>query len=258
MLREIWSLRHFWLTLAKHDLKDRYRRSVLGIGWSLIKPAVMTLILTVVFTSVFDVPARDYAPFVFVGIIFWQFFTEAILQGCNAFRLGSTYLRVRPIPLAIFPLRVVLSAGIHASVGLAAAVVAIACLQGTVHPATVIALLPAAAVLALTAWSLACLCAILHTRYSDTQQVAEISLQVLFYATPVIYMPESIHRSGWLNFLIACNPFAAFLELVRQPLLHGELPSASAALTAAGFAAGLAAIAWLALARVEKRLVLWL
>jgi hypothetical protein len=60
MLREVWLLRHFWLALAKLDLKDRYRRSVLGIAWSLIKPAGMTLILTLVFTNVFHVPVEAF------------------------------------------------------------------------------------------------------------------------------------------------------------------------------------------------------
>src|SRR5947208_2501544 len=125
MLREVWSLRYFWLALARHDLKDRYRRSILGIAWSLIKPAGMTLILTLVFTSVFNVPVAEYAPFLFLGIITWQFLNESIVQGCNSFRLASTYLRVRPVPIAIFPLRTVLSAGIHASIGLGTAVLAI-------------------------------------------------------------------------------------------------------------------------------------
>ncbi|MSQ96807.1 MAG: ABC transporter permease [Gemmataceae bacterium] len=258
MLREVWQLRHFWLALAKHDIKDRYRRSVLGIGWSLIKPAVMTLILTVVFTSVFDVSVREYAIFLFLGILTWQFLTESILQGCNSFRLGNTYLRVRPIPLAIFPLRVVLSAGIHGLIGLAAAVLAIWYLHGTADFLVVLALLPALAILAITAWSLACICAILNTRYSDTQQIAEISLQALFYATPVIYMPESLHKTGWLHTLVECNPFASFLELVRRPLLHEEMPGATSILIALAFVSVAAAIALVALHRVEKRLVLWL
>src|SRR5437016_19325 len=110
MLREVWNLRHFWLALAKHDLRDRYRRSILGIGWSLIKPAGMTFILTLVFANVFNVPATEYAPFLLLGIITWQFLNESVVQGCNSFRLGNTYLRVRPVPIAIFPLRIVLSA----------------------------------------------------------------------------------------------------------------------------------------------------
>jgi ABC-type polysaccharide/polyol phosphate export permease len=218
----------------------------------------MTAILTVVFTSVFAVPVREYAPFVFLGIITWQFFTESMLQGCNAVRLGATYLRVRPIPLAIFPLRVVLSAGVHAGLGLIAAVTALGCMQGSTNAVALLWLLPAAATFVIAAWSLACLCAILHARYSDTQQVVEISLQILFYATPVIYMPASLQQTGWLHTLIACNPFSAFLDLVRQPLLYGEAPRFASLAIVVTFTAALAVIAWVALQRVEKRVVLWL
>ncbi len=258
MVLEIWQLRHFWLALAQYDVKDRYRRSVLGIAWSLIKPAVMTLILTVVFTSVFDIAVREYAPYLFLGLLTWQFLTESILQGCNAFRLGNTYLRVRPVPLAIFPLRVVLSAGVHGLIGLAAGIAAIGWIQGTVNPVSLVALLPGLGILALTAWALACIGAILNTRFADTQQIAEISLQALFYATPVIYMPDSLHKTGWLHLFVRCNPFASFLDLVRRPLLHGELPALSSILIALAFAGLTTAIAVVILQRVEKRLVLWL
>jgi lipopolysaccharide transport system permease protein len=244
--------------LAKHDLKDRYRRSLLGIAWSLIKPALMTLILTVVFTNVFDVSIREYAPFLFLGILAWQFLTESVLQGCNSFRLGNTFLRVRPIPVAIFPLRVVLSAGIHALIGLGAAIVAIWYFQGAVHPLALLTILPGMLIFALAAWALAAICAIMHTLYADTQQIAEISLQALFYATPVIYMPESLNNTGWLHTLVECNPFASFLELVRRPLLHGELPGGQSVLIATAFTGVMACIACVALHRVEKRLVMWL
>ncbi|MBI1831512.1 MAG: ABC transporter permease [Planctomycetes bacterium] len=258
MLREIWTLRHFWLALAKHDLKDRYRRSFLGIGWSLIKPAGMTLILTLVFANVFQVPAAEYAPFLFVGLVAWQFLNESIVQGCNAFRLANTYLRVRPVPIAIFPLRVVLSAGVHALIGLGAAIGVIAALHGFGSLGVLWTLAPALAILAVTAWGLACLCGILNTVFSDTQQVAEIALQALFYATPVIYLPESLHPSGWLATLVGCNPFAAYLELIRQPLLHGEFASVHAFLIALAFMAVTSAAAWCAIRTVEGRLVLWL
>jgi lipopolysaccharide transport system permease protein len=258
MLQEVWSLRYFWLALARHDLKDRYRRSVLGIAWSLIKPAGMTLILTLVFTGVFSVPVAEYAPFLFLGIICWQFLNESIVQGCNSFRLGGTYLRVRPVPIAIFPLRIVLSAGIHALIGLGAGVAAIWWLKGIDQPLVLLSLAPVLVILAVTAWSLACICGILHTLFSDTQQIAEITLQALFYATPVIYLPESLHPSGWLHRLVECNPFASFLELVRRPLLHGELPSAHAFVIASAFMSVTALAAWLAVRSAERRMVLWI
>jgi lipopolysaccharide transport system permease protein len=256
MLREIWRLRYFCLALAKHDLKDRYRRSVLGIAWSLLKPAGMTVILTLVFSSVFQVSIREYAPFLFLGIIAWQFVTESILQGCNSFRLGSTYLRVRPIPIAIFPLRIVLSAGTHGLIGLVAAGLVIWFCQGIDHPLALLSLIPAAMIFTITAWSLACICGILHTAFSDTQQIAEITLQALFYATPVIYVPESLHQASWLHLLVECNPFASLLELIRKPLLQGELPSGHAVLIALAFMSVVSGVAWLSLRRVESRMVL--
>lgn len=258
MLQGIWTLRYFCLALAKHDLKDRYRRSILGIAWSLIKPTGMTLVLTLVFTNVFEISMREYAPFLFVGLIVWQFFTEAMLQGCNSFHLGGTYLRVRPVPIAIFPLRVVLSAGTHALIGLLAATLIVWWLQGIAQPWALLSLVPGIVILAVTAWSLACICGILFTIFSDAQQIAEISLQALFYATPVIYTPQALHKTGWLAWLVECNPFASLLDLIRRPLLHGELPSAACVLIALAFMSASVCVAWWSLRRIERNLVLWL
>lgn len=258
MLREIWLLRYFLIALAKHDIKDRYRRSVLGIAWSLLKPAGMTLILTLVFTNVFHVPVTEYAPFLFLGIIAWQFLNESIVQGCNSFRLGTTYLRVRPLPIAIFPLRVVLSAGMHAWIGLAAALLVVGYIKGIDQPLALLSLVPGLLIFAITAWALACICGIMHTLFSDTQQIAEIALQALFYATPVIYLPESLHESSWLRWLVWFNPFASLLELIRLPILHGELPSVHSVLVAMTFMGLASCIAWICLRRMERRMVLWL
>lgn len=258
MLRQIWDLRFFCAELARHDLKDRYRRSVLGLAWSLIKPASMTLILTVIFTHVFDATVLDYAPFLFVGIITWQFFTESMVQGCNAFRLGNTYLRLRPVPIAIFPLRVILSAGLHALIGLAAAIIAIACIRGFEQPLALLALVPAFCILAVTAWSLACICGVLHALYADTQQIVEIGLQGLFYATPVLYSTDSLRSAGWLHWVVEFNPFAAMIEMVRRPLLMSEIPDAHVYMVALIFMTASATAACLTLRRAENRIMLWL
>jgi ABC-type polysaccharide/polyol phosphate export permease len=162
------------------------------------------------------------------------------------------------VPIAIFPLRIVLSAGIHAAFGLGAALVAIGILKGFAEPLALLALAPALVILAITAWSLACLCGILYTLFSDTQQIAEITLQALFYATPVIYLPESLYPSGWLHTLVVCNPFASHLELIRRPLLYSELPSVNALAIALAFMVMTTVLAWWSLCRVERRMVLWL
>ena len=110
----VWACRYFWLALVKIDLKARYRRSIVGIGWSLIRPLVMTMILCVVFVRLFhrnDV--WTYAPYLLAGLTFWDYVSTAMRQGCQCFFQGESYIRQHPTPIAIFPLRIALAETFH-------------------------------------------------------------------------------------------------------------------------------------------------
>src|SRR5689334_20913804 len=69
----VWRCRYFWLSLVKMDLRTRYRGSALGIGWSLLQPIAMTIILCTVFGSLFNVELKVFAPFLMSGLTFWSF-----------------------------------------------------------------------------------------------------------------------------------------------------------------------------------------
>src|SRR5271155_3367134 len=106
-INRIYALRFFWLTLVYNDFRNRYRRSFLGVAWSLARPLGMTLVLYVVFSKNEDFSANSasYAPYLFTGIAIWQFLTESILLGCTCFAEGASYLRQQPVPVLIFPMR---------------------------------------------------------------------------------------------------------------------------------------------------------
>src|SRR5436190_17576829 len=110
---DIWRCRYFWLSLVKMDLRTRYRRSVLGLGWSLLHPIAMTIVLCTVFSAIFKAKIEDYGPFVLAGLATWNFLLTSTTQGCQCFFLGESYIRQYPSPLAIFPLRTVLGATVH-------------------------------------------------------------------------------------------------------------------------------------------------
>src|SRR6516164_2811351 len=79
-LSAIWKCRYFWLSLVQMDLRSRYRRSALGVGWSLLYPIAMTAIFCLVFPRIFGVvDIREYAPSVLVGLCFWNFITSTTL-----------------------------------------------------------------------------------------------------------------------------------------------------------------------------------
>ena len=71
---DIWRLRYFWMALVRIDLRNRYRRSMIGIGWSLLHPIAMTIILSVVFSQLLKTPMKTYAPYVLSGLDILEFF----------------------------------------------------------------------------------------------------------------------------------------------------------------------------------------
>jgi ABC-type polysaccharide/polyol phosphate export permease len=79
-LLQVWHYRRFVLTLTRFDLRARYKGTVLGLGWTLLHPLAMTAILCILFYRVFQMPLCEYAPFLLVGLVCWQFIASNILQ----------------------------------------------------------------------------------------------------------------------------------------------------------------------------------
>src|SRR5438270_5325894 len=112
---DIWRCRYFWVSLVKMDLRTRYRRSVLGLGWSLLHPLAMTTVLCVVLGGIFMPKENIYTigPFLMVGISLWSYLVTAAVVGCSCMFQGESYIRQFPAPMAIYPLRTALGGTIH-------------------------------------------------------------------------------------------------------------------------------------------------
>ncbi len=146
----------------------------------------MTTILCVVFRIWLKMDLHWYAPFVFIGMTFWGFFSAITLQGCGCFFQGESYIRQFPAPMAIYPLRTVLGAGLsflhRPGAGPCVGPVCAADRFGVRrNPAVRLAeLLPSLALLLLFGWSVAILFGLLNVRFRDTRHLAEVGLQGFF------------------------------------------------------------------------------
>jgi lipopolysaccharide transport system permease protein len=253
-LRRVWASRHFWLMLVRMDIQTRYQRSVLGVGWSFMQPALLTVIVCAVFSGGLGLDPGEYAPFLFVGLTFWSFVGFAVQHGCHCFVRGAIYIRQQNVPMAVYALRTALVAAVHLVLALALAVPLIALWRGEPPGAALLILPFTCLLLTVLGWSVAVLVGVAHAYFPDVEPLSGPVLQVAFYATPVIYPPEMLRDRG-LGWLCDLNPLAACLELIRQPLLAGQWPSTEAAALVALTAAALAGCAALVLARAESRLV---
>lgn len=261
-LHAIWNCRFFWLSLVKMDLRSRYRGSVLGLGWSLLHPIAMTAILCVVFKVVFNVKLQHYAPYVFVGMTFWGFFSAVLVLGCSCFFQGESYIRQHPAPMAIYPLRTALGSGFHFLIGLVLALL-LALVAGPPGSEAsrwsqllaLPSLLPSFVLLFLLGWSVAILFGLLTVRFRDTRHLTEIGLQGLFYMLPIMIPKESIEGRGRLALVFRCNPLSPFLDLLREPICYGHVPSLLTYLFAAAVVFVLCTAAVFALKIEERKLI---
>jgi ABC-type polysaccharide/polyol phosphate export permease len=222
----IWRCRYFWMSLVRMDLRTRYRGSMLGLGWSLLHPIAMTVILCTVFHKLFHLNVREYAPFLMAGLACWNYILTVTLQGCQCFFHGESYIRQYPAPLAIYPLRTALGGTIHFLLALLVACTLAWYLNGIGNVLCLLSLVPTIVLLFLFVWSTALLAGFANVCFQDTQHLAEVGFQILFYLTPIMYQADML-RENHLGWLVRLNPIVPFLELIRAPVVNGHLPGPS-------------------------------
>jgi ABC-type polysaccharide/polyol phosphate export permease len=253
----VWKCRNFWLSLVVNDLQLRYRRSVLGVGWSLLHPLAAAAVMGAVFHEIFKVSIQDFLPYLLCGLACWSYLTDAILLGCESYVQAETYIRQHPLPLAVYPLRTTLGGMIHFLIALALVLGLTLALRGLDRPPEFLSLSVGVLLSFLFGWGVAVLAGFLNTVFRDTKHILEIVFRVLFYLTPIIY-PREVLASTRVGWVLYFNPLAPFLELVRQPLVEGRPPplALTAAAAAITIAVGVAAAATLGCQ--QRRVVFYL
>ena len=255
---DIWRLRHFWFALVCIDLRRRYRRSVIGVGWSLLHPIAMMTVLCVVFSQLLKQDIRTFAPFLLSGLTFWGFISAVITDGCQCFLQGESYIRQHPAPLAIYPLRSTLGAGFHFILGFGITLVFAWWVYGFGNLPVLLSLVPTFVLLFIFGWSVGVCMGLANVMFQDSQHLIQIALQIAFYLTPIMYPAKLLMGRRLVSWFVLLNPLAAFLELIRKPLLEGELPSEWAIRWAILGAYVAVVAAALALKRFEKQLIFYL
>jgi lipopolysaccharide transport system permease protein len=253
-LAEIWHVRYFWLSLVKMDLRTRYRRSFLGMGWSLLHPIAMTAILCTVFHTFFNREIREYAPFLLAGLATWNYILSSTLNGCQSFFQGESYIRQYPAPFAIYPLRTALGSTVHFLLALFVTLILSWYCKGFGNLPSLLSMVPVLVVLFVFAWSLATLSGLANVYFQDTQHLTEVGFQILFYATPIIYSASAL-RDNIFSRLLLYNPLFYILEMIRTPVVEGHLASLEVYIIACSTVSITFLTAALILARSQRRLV---
>lgn len=224
-LRGIWEARYFWLHLARAELKYKFRRSRLGLLWTVINPLMLMLMITLIFGNLFDIPMREFAPYVFSGLIVWEFVLGSAIAGCNSLLVSEAYIKQFRHPMVIYPLKTTLVQISTFMIAIQALFLWLLVTDPTNLLISVLTLPITTACLFLLGWPIAVITSSINLKYRDFSQVLGLVMQLLWYMSPVFFMPE-MFRAKQLAALLEYNPITHILNLVRAPLLNGTLPSA--------------------------------
>ena len=214
-LRRFWNLT--W-TLAATDFKLRFYGSVLGYVWTLARPFLFFGVIYFVFTEIvgLDKNVPNYGVYILFAFVLFQFFAEATGNCVNSLVTRESLLRKMRFPRLVIPLAVVLAALFNLGMTLIA-VFGFAIAAG-VYPTWGWLELPIIVLLlTILATGIGLLLSALFVRYRDVQPIWDVATQMLFYASPVLYVTTMVPESYQQAYL--ANPIAALLAEMRTAVV---------------------------------------
>jgi ABC-2 type transport system permease protein len=222
-------LRRFWgltLTLAATDFKLRFFGSALGYVWTLMRPLLLFGVLYVVFTEIvrFGGDVKHYPVYLLMAIVMFTYFSETTSRGVGSLVERENLIRKVRFPRLVIPLSVALHALFN--LGLNLIVVFVFVFASGIDPRLEwLELVPLLILLLLLSTGVTMLVSALYVRYRDVEPIWEVALQMLFYASPVIYVastfPDSVEQEAM------ANPIAAILTQARHAIIDPAAPTAA-------------------------------
>jgi lipopolysaccharide transport system permease protein len=239
--RHLTHLRDLLRELVARDIKLRYRRSILGVGWSLLNPLAQLVVLVFVFQHVAPLNIPNYPLFAFTGVLAWGWFTTSLPAATASITGNRELVRQPGFPAAILPAVPILANLIHFMIAITLLLGAL--LIGGTWPTQALVALPLVVLLQfLVTLSIGYVTATLQVRFRDTGYLVGSLLLLGLFVTPVFYRPTSLPPS-YQN-LYALNPMAILIGAYRNILVEGRWPDLTAL---AGLTMTTAVLLWLGL-----------
>ena len=242
-----------WVALGTMEVKQRYKRSVIGPFWITINIGAMIFGIGYIYANVFNSLHSSYIPYLATGIITWNFLNSSLSEGTSAFTQAGPIIKNVTISklihilhslwrnIIIFLHNILIMAPVYA-------------IYGGFPGWGILAVIPGAILLTLFLLASSLLLAVMSARYRDIPPAVAGVLQLAFFATPIIWETGALSAHRWVFEL---NPFFHLIECVRAPLLEGSIPLLSFGITIC-LTAVTGFLALGAYASAQRRIVFWL
>jgi lipopolysaccharide transport system permease protein len=221
-LKDVWSYRDLLMLLVRRDFVSFYKQTIFGPLWFLIQPVLTTAMYLLIFGKIANLSTDGVPPILFylAGVTCWGYFSETLIKTSDTFIANASIFGKVYFPRLIIPLSIVLSNLIRFGIQflLFSAVWIFYLAKGKVHITPLIFLFPLLVLLmAFLGLGLGIIFSSLTTKYRDLRFLLTFGVQLLMFATPVVY-PLSLASKKY-KWLIIANPFTAIIETFRKAFL---------------------------------------
>ncbi|MDQ2583208.1 galactan export ABC transporter permease subunit Wzm/RfbD [Saccharothrix yanglingensis] len=238
-VRDAWRQRELWGHLGWQDIKQRYRRSIIGPLWITISMGTTALALGLLYSQLFNQQISTFLPYVTAGFIIWNFILGVVTEGTEVFIANEGLIKHLPAPITVHVLRMVWRQVLFLAHNLIVYVIVVTIFFPTLvepyqmegDPVTqpglswmALMAIPGFVLVVVNAVWMALLFGIISTRFRDIPPVISSFINLVFFMTPIVWHVGVLNKvtdgeGSWRTLIAELNPIFHFVEIVRAPML---------------------------------------
>lgn len=250
IFKELYNYRELLKTSIQKEIRGKYKKSFLGIFWSFLNPLLQLAVYAFIFPMILKNEQDNYIMFLFVALIPWTFFTTAVNQGTDVVVQNGNIVKKVYFPRTILPISVVTSAAINFMIS--TIIVIIFAIFTGLGISKYILFYPLILLIQyLVTLGIVLMLSSITVYLRDLQHIIGVVIQVLFYATPIVYAPSSIPQQ--FSFILTLNPMSHVINAYRDIFYYQQMPNLQSLLIVLLVGIVLCVLGYIIFTKLEKR-----
>ncbi|MCI8654431.1 MAG: ABC transporter permease [Clostridia bacterium] len=250
IVKDLYNYRELLKTNIKKDVGGRYKNSFLGVLWSFISPLLQIAVYALVFQIILKSDIENYTVYLCCGLIPWQYFSACILRGAACIIDNGNIIKKVYFPREILPISIVTSEGINFLIS-TIIIIGFVVFGGIGLSVNIVWYFIILAIQYIVSIGFAFIVASFSVYFRDLLHLLGIVIQLLFYATPIVYTSKNVPEA--FQWLIKINPMAYLIESYRNIFYNKMPPEMRNLLIPLGMGIVLCIVGYLIFRKLEKR-----
>lgn len=221
------------LELVTRDVKIKYRKSFLGVLWTLLNPLMMMIVLSVVFSNLFRFGVENYPVYILTGQVIFNFYSESTTSAMSSILNNAQLIKKIYIPKYLFTLARISSSVINIMASFSALILVMVFMRMELHYTMFLGIIPIGCLIVLST-GVGLVLATITVKFRDIMHLYSVFITALTYLCPVIYPMSFLEGTPIVYTLVSLNPLTIIMNMFRELVIYGTIPSVLSFVAAIG------------------------